>query len=125
MLIGIVAEKYPLEKRVAASPETVKKFIALGAEAVVESGAGIAAGILDADFAAAGARLGSAGEALGADIVLKVRRPNDAEIGQLKRGALVVAIMDPYGHLRRSRRWPRPAFPPSPWSSCRASPAPR
>ena len=64
MLIGVVAEKDPQEKRVAASPETVKKFIALGAEAVVESGAGIAAGIPDADFAAAGARIGSAADAL-------------------------------------------------------------
>jgi NAD(P) transhydrogenase subunit alpha len=97
MLIGVVAEKDPQEKRVAASPETVKKFIALGAEAVVESGAGIAAGIPDADFVAAGARIGAVAEALGADILLKVRRPNEAEIGQLKRGALVVSIMDPYG----------------------------
>ena len=97
MLIGVVTEKEPQETRVAASPETIKKFIALGAEAVIESGAGIAAGVPDADFAAAGARIGSAGEALAADILLKVRRPNAAEIGGLKRGALVVSIMDPYG----------------------------
>ena len=117
MLIGVVAEKDPQEKRVAASPETVKKFIALGAEAVVESGAGIAAGIPDADFAAAGARIGSAAEALGADIVLKVRRPNEAEIGQLKRGALVVSIMDPYGADAGARApSPGPASPPSRWS---------
>ncbi|MGD0184759.1 MAG: Re/Si-specific NAD(P)(+) transhydrogenase subunit alpha [Roseiarcus sp.] len=99
MLIGVVAETDPQETRVAASAETVKKFAALGAELAVERGAGLGAGIPDADFAAAGAKLVSAAEALGADIVLKVRRPNDGELGQMKRGALVVASMDPYGHL--------------------------
>jgi NAD(P) transhydrogenase subunit alpha len=98
MLIGVVAETEPHETRVAASAETVKKFLALGAEAAVERGAGVNAGILDADYAAAGARLVSAAEALGADIVLKVRRPSGVELGQMKRGALVVASMDPYGH---------------------------
>jgi NAD(P) transhydrogenase subunit alpha len=98
MLIGVVAETEPHETRVAASAETVKKFLALGAEAAVERGAGVNAGILDADYAAAGAKLVSTAEALGADIVLKVRRPSGAELGQMKRGALVVASMDPYGH---------------------------
>ena len=98
MLIGVAAESDPHETRVAASAETVKKFIALGAEVAVERGAGTTAGIPDADFAAAGAQLVAAAEALGADIVLKVRRPNGEEIGQLKRGALVFASMDPYGH---------------------------
>jgi NAD(P) transhydrogenase subunit alpha len=97
MLIGVVAESDPHEARVAASAETVRKYIGLGAEVAVERGAGTAAGVPDADFAAAGARLVSAPEALGADIVLKVRRPSAAEIGQLKRGALVLASMDPYG----------------------------
>jgi H+-translocating NAD(P) transhydrogenase subunit alpha len=97
MLIGVAAEKDPQETRVAASPETVKKFIALGADVVIESGAGTTAGIPDADFAAAGAKIASAAEALGADIVLKVRRPNEAEIGKIKSGAIVVSIMDPYG----------------------------
>jgi len=99
MLIGIAAETDPHETRVAASPDTVKKFIALGAEVAIERGAGRAAGMPDADFEAAGARLVSAAEALGADIVLKVRRPNSAETAQLKRGALVLATMDPYGHV--------------------------
>ena len=98
MLIGVAAESDPHETRVAASAETVKKFIALGAEVAVERGAGTTAGIPDADFAAAGAQLVAAAEALGADIVLKVRRPSGEEIGQLKRGALVFASMDPYGH---------------------------
>jgi len=99
MLVGVVAETDPHETRVAASAETVKKFVALGAEAAVERGAGVSAGIPDADYAAAGAKLVSAAEALGADIVLKVRRPSEAELGSMKRGALVVAAMDPYGHL--------------------------
>ena len=98
MLIGVVAETEPHETRVAASAETVKKFVALGADMAVERGTGVNAGIVDADYAAAGARLVSAAEALGADVVLKVRRPSGAELGQMKRGALVVASMDPYGH---------------------------
>jgi NAD(P) transhydrogenase subunit alpha len=98
MLIGVVAETEPHETRVAASAETVKKFVALGADMAVERGAGVNAGIVDADYAAAGARLVSAAEALGADIILKVRRPSGTELSQMKRGALVVASMDPYGH---------------------------
>ena len=57
MLIGVVAETHPRETRVAASPETVKKYIALGAEVAVQRGAGIAAGVMDADYQSAGARL--------------------------------------------------------------------
>jgi NAD(P) transhydrogenase subunit alpha len=97
MLIGIVAETDPRETRVAASPETVKKFIALGAEVAVQQGAGAGAGFTDAEFDAAGARLSSGAEALAADVVLKVRRPSANETPQLKPGALVIAIMDPYG----------------------------
>src|ERR1700744_1155712 len=99
MLIGVVAESDPQETRVAASPETVKKFIALGAEVAVQQGAGIRAGVTDADYRAAGAQLVEAADAFGADIVLKVRRPSETEIARLKSGALVVATMDPYGHL--------------------------
>ncbi len=98
MLIGVAAETDPAETRVAATPETVKKFIGLGAEVAVERGAGDQAGVPDSDFESAGARLVSTAEALGADVVLKVRRPNTEEIGALKTGALVVAAMDPYGN---------------------------
>ena len=99
MLIGVPAETEPAETRVAATPETVKKFVSLGAEPAVERGAGLKAGVPDADYAAAGARLVDAGEALGAEVVLKVRRPTPSELPSLKNGALVVAIMDPYEHL--------------------------
>lgn len=98
MLIGVAAESDPRETRVAATPETVKKFIALGAEVAVQEGAGVAAGVNDSDYQAAGARIVSAAEALGADVVLKVRRPVSEQIAHLKSGALAVSIMDPYGH---------------------------
>lgn len=97
MKIAIAAETDSSEPRVAGTPETVKKFIGLGAEVVVEAGAGIKSGILDADYTAAGATVGK-GVAKDADIVLKVRRPTADEIKSYKKGAIVVAIMDPYGN---------------------------
>ncbi|MGL5363794.1 MAG: NAD(P)(+) transhydrogenase (Re/Si-specific) subunit alpha, partial [Bosea sp. (in: a-proteobacteria)] len=99
MRIAVLAETQGQETRVAATPETVKKFIALGAELVVEKGAGLTSGIADADYEAAGATIAKAAkDALkGAAIVLKVRRPSDAEIKTLPSGALVIATMDPYG----------------------------
>jgi H+-translocating NAD(P) transhydrogenase subunit alpha len=98
MLIGAPAETEPAETRVAATPETVKKFVGLGAEVAIEHDAGVKAGFPDADYQTAGARLVPAEEALGADLVLKVRRPNAQEVAHLKPGALVVAAIDPYGH---------------------------
>jgi NAD(P) transhydrogenase subunit alpha len=98
MLIGVAAETDPAETRVAATPETVKKFIGLGAEVAVERGAGEKAGVLDADYESAGARIVPAPEALGADVVLMVRRPKAEEMARMKSGALIVASMDPYGH---------------------------
>ncbi|MFL5156115.1 MAG: Re/Si-specific NAD(P)(+) transhydrogenase subunit alpha [Microvirga sp.] len=99
MRISVLSESAAAESRVAATPETVKKYMALGAEVVVQAGAGAAAGIPDAEFAAAGAVIAaSRAEAVrDADIVLKVRRPAAAELEGLKPGALVIAIMDPYG----------------------------
>ena len=71
------------EPRVAATPETVKKMIALGAEVAVEPGAGMKSGILDADFSAAGATVTN--DAVnGADVVLKVRRPQASELSHLQ-----------------------------------------
>jgi NAD(P) transhydrogenase subunit alpha len=72
-------------------------MIALGAEVAVDAGAGQKSGILDADYQAAGATVGQ-GVAKDADIVLKVRRPSAQELKSYKKGALVVAIMDPYGN---------------------------
>src|SRR5208282_4638263 len=98
MLIGAPAETHPAETRVAATPETVKKFIGLGAEVAVEHGAGVEAGFPDAEYQSAGARLVLAEEALAADLVLKVLRPTAREVTHLKPDAVVIAIMDPYGH---------------------------
>jgi NAD(P) transhydrogenase subunit alpha len=96
MRIAIPREIDPAEPRVAATPETVKKFTALGADVAVEPGAGVKSGFLDADYAAAGATLAS--DAVnGADVVLKVRRPVAAELSAYKRGAIIVGLMDPYG----------------------------
>ncbi|MDI7860470.1 Re/Si-specific NAD(P)(+) transhydrogenase subunit alpha [Rhizobiaceae bacterium n13] len=86
------------EPRVAASAETVKKIVGLGLEVVVEAGAGLSSRIPDADFEKAGARIGKATDAKPADVILKVRRPTDKEIKSYKRGAIVIAIMDPYGN---------------------------
>jgi H+-translocating NAD(P) transhydrogenase subunit alpha len=96
MRIAVAREIDP-EPRVAATPDTVKKLAALGAEVVVEQGAGLKSGVLDTDYSAAGASVSP--NAVGdADVVLKVRRPANGEISAYKRGALVIAIMDPYGN---------------------------
>jgi H+-translocating NAD(P) transhydrogenase subunit alpha len=97
MRIAVARETDAHEGRVAATPETVKKFKALGADVVVARGAGIASGIPDDDYVAAGAEIGD-NVARDADLVLKVRRPTPDELAGYKRGALVVAIMDPYGN---------------------------
>jgi NAD(P) transhydrogenase subunit alpha len=97
MRISVARERDPAEPRVAATPETVKKMKALGADVAVEPGAGIKSGIRDEDYSAAGAAVG-ADAMTNADIVLKVRRPNEAELAGCKPGALVVAIMDPFGN---------------------------
>lgn len=100
MRIAVPAETQGAETRVAVTPETARKFIGLGAEVVVEKGAGLASGITDADYESAGATIAkNAKEALkGAAIVLKVRRPAEAEFAGLPAGSLVVGIMDPYGN---------------------------
>jgi NAD(P) transhydrogenase subunit alpha len=96
MRIAVAREIDP-EPRVAATPDTVKKLAALGAEVVVEEGAGLKSGVLDTDYSAAGATVSQ--NAVGdADVVLKVRRPANGEAATYKRGALVIAIMDPYGN---------------------------
>ena len=97
MRIAVARETEAQEPRVAATPETVKKFKALGADVAVARGAGIASGIPDADYEAAGATIGE-DVVKDADLVLKVRRPAANELSSYKKGALVLAIMDPYGN---------------------------
>jgi NAD(P) transhydrogenase subunit alpha len=86
------------EPRVAASPETVKRIAGLGLEIIVEGGAGEHSRIPDTDFKAAGAAIGKASDAGKADVVLKVRRPTAAELKSYRKGAIVIATMDPYGN---------------------------
>jgi NAD(P) transhydrogenase subunit alpha len=97
MRVAITRESHAEESRVAATPETVKKLVALGAEVAIQPGAGVRSGILDADYAAAGASIGE-DATTGADVVLRVRRPSEAELKAYKKGALIVAMMDPYGN---------------------------
>ncbi len=102
MKIAIPKERRPGERRAAASPETVKKFVALGAEVVVETGAGAGADIPDSLFADAGASIAPDARAAlaDADMVLKVQRPMTAaegndELALLKKGAVLVAMLQP------------------------------
>ncbi|TGU94597.1 Re/Si-specific NAD(P)(+) transhydrogenase subunit alpha [Mesorhizobium sp. M00.F.Ca.ET.151.01.1.1] len=86
------------EPRVAASPDTVKRLAGLGFDVIVEAGAGTRSRIPDEEFAKTGAVIGKASDVAKADVVLKVRRPTDAELKSYKAGAAVIAIMDPYGN---------------------------
>jgi NAD(P) transhydrogenase subunit alpha len=106
MRIAVLKERRPHEKRVAATPDTVKKLIGLGAEVVVEAGAGMASATPDDQYAAAGATIATdIGAAMqGADIVLKVQRPLSAaeggpdELAAMKSGALLIALLAPYAN---------------------------
>jgi NAD(P) transhydrogenase subunit alpha len=97
MQIAVPRETDAGEPRVGATPETVKKLKSFGAEVAVARGAGIASGISDAEFEAAGAQIADA-VTKDADIVLKVRRPAPGELAAYKKGALVISVMDPYGN---------------------------
>jgi NAD(P) transhydrogenase subunit alpha len=98
MRIAVLAERRPGETRVAATPETAKKIIALGHEIVVEAGAGVAASMPDSQYEAAGAKIvaDAAAALAGADLVLKVAAPMAGELAGLKAGAGVVAQLNPF-----------------------------
>ena len=100
MRLAIPLETDANEARVAATPETVKKFIGLGAAVAVQAGAGVKSGVKDADYAAAGAEIrASAKDTLkDADLVLSVRRLGAEALKNVAKGAALIAIMDPYGH---------------------------
>ncbi len=102
MKIAVLTEHAPGERRVAATPETAKKFIGLGASVSVEAGAGSGASISDAQFADAGASICSRAEALaGAGIVLGVQGPDPASLGGVAPGAWVVASLSPFTERAR------------------------
>jgi H+-translocating NAD(P) transhydrogenase subunit alpha len=96
MRIAVAREVDPIESRVAATPETVRKIRGLGAEVGIEPRAGAKSGIPDGEFIAAGAAV-TVDALKDADVVLKVRRPTASELAGYKKGALVIAMMDPYG----------------------------
>jgi NAD(P) transhydrogenase subunit alpha len=97
-MIAVVKERYPGETRVAATPESVKKLIGLGAAVMVETGAGLTAAITDEAYAAAGATIAPSIEAAvaSADLLFKVRDPSAEEIAALKPGAVVAALLNPH-----------------------------
>jgi H+-translocating NAD(P) transhydrogenase subunit alpha len=100
--IAVLKETAAGETRVAASPETVKKFIALGASVAVEAGAGISASMPDADYAAAGASVGAAAATVkDAQIVLGVQGPDPKALAGVAKGAWIVAGLDPFVQRKR------------------------
>jgi len=102
MKIAVLRENAPGEKRVAASPETVRKYIALGAQIAVETGAGEQASVSDADYEAAGATLGDRATVVsGADIILCVQAADPASLSGAAAGALVVGGFNPFGERAR------------------------
>lgn len=98
--IAVPAETDPNEGRVAITPDTVKRFKALGAEVTVQTGAGDKSRLPDAAYTEEGATIAKDVKATvdGANIILRVRRPSDADMKGYPKGALLVAAMDPYGN---------------------------
>ncbi|MFV0473107.1 MAG: Re/Si-specific NAD(P)(+) transhydrogenase subunit alpha [Pikeienuella sp.] len=98
MKIAIPKETRENETRVAAVPETVKKFVGLGAEVVVQAGAGESASVPDAAYEAAGAGIAKtfAATLKGADIVLKIQRPTEAEVKSFAKGQMLACAMAPH-----------------------------
>jgi NAD(P) transhydrogenase subunit alpha len=97
MKIAVAKETSPLEARVAASPDAVKKFVSLGAEVVIETGAGTASGISDDMFSTSGAKIvPNAGAAFnGADIILCVEHPSESQVSLMPQGAVLVGMLSP------------------------------
>lgn len=96
MLIGVPAETAAGENRVAATPETIKKLVAQGHQVRVQSGAGLRASVTDEAYAAAGAEITDAAGAFGAEMVLKVRSPSEAEIAQMQPGTVLIGMLEPF-----------------------------
>lgn len=103
MRIAVLRERATGEHRVSATPETVKKYVALGAAVSVEAGAGLGASLSDSEYAAAGAEIAADATqaARGAEIVLGVQGPDPAVLAEASPGAWVVAGLDPFGQRAR------------------------
>ena len=96
MKIGIARERRESELRVAATPDTVKRYKGMGLEPVVEAGAGVGAAVADQAYQDAGAAIGDEAGAWASEIVLKVQRPTEAEMGHLRPGQVLIGMLDPY-----------------------------
>ncbi|MBC3874693.1 Re/Si-specific NAD(P)(+) transhydrogenase subunit alpha [Undibacterium flavidum] len=96
MKIGIPAETRSGETRVAATPETIKKYVSAKHEVVVQAGAGIASSITDEAYQTVGATIVTAADAFAADLILKVRAPSAEERGLIKSGAVIVGMLNPF-----------------------------
>ena len=96
MRIGVPLEIRPGETRVAATPETVKKLIGQGHTVVIQKDAGVRASQPDSAYEAVGASIGNATDAFGAEIVLKVRAPEAAELKQIRSGSVLIGMLDPF-----------------------------
>ncbi|WP_322995502.1 Re/Si-specific NAD(P)(+) transhydrogenase subunit alpha [Castellaniella sp.] len=96
MQIGIPRETLPGETRVAAIPDTVKKLVQAGHQVRIERDAGLAARYRDSDYEAVGATLVDSAQALGAELVLKVRRPDAAELAHMPSGGVLLGMLDPF-----------------------------
>ena len=107
MKLAIPKERMAEEPRVAATPDTVKKLAGLGFDVTVETGAGANSHISDAAYTEAGATIaGSSADALkDADVVFAVRGPDDEQLGCLKKGAVLAAILNPYGDKGRIQKY--------------------
>lgn len=97
MKIGVPLEKRPGEARVASTPEVVKKLVVKGFEVLIERGAGTRAGYPDAEYEAAGARLTDRAEAYDTDLLLKVRRPESADVAAMRPGGIYIGLMESCG----------------------------
>ncbi|MBO6543864.1 MAG: Re/Si-specific NAD(P)(+) transhydrogenase subunit alpha [Alphaproteobacteria bacterium] len=107
MKLAIPKERQADEPRVAATPDTVKKYVGLGIDVCVETGAGDGSYISDQAYKDAGATIApSSAEALkDADLVFAVRAPDDEQLGLIKKGAVLAAILNPYGDRDRVQKY--------------------
>lgn len=103
MQIGVPLETQAGETRVAATPETVKKLIGQGHQVVIQSGAGVSASQPDAAYEAVGAKIGTAADAFGAELVLKVVAPSESELAQMKPGTVLIGMLNPFNNENIAR----------------------
>ncbi|MDA1077239.1 MAG: NAD(P)(+) transhydrogenase (Re/Si-specific) subunit alpha, partial [Proteobacteria bacterium] len=97
MLIGVPRETWPGELRAALVPQSVKKLVDAGFTVMVEAGVGSNASFKDSEYVEAGAKVETDRDLiLGADIVLRVRKPDAAEVDKLKSGAIQISFLDPF-----------------------------